>query len=266
MGMNEAEKRRHERVTVRTSALLFDRRREPGQWDAPRYPLGRFNVVNVSMGGALIDGDIKLPIGTPVGVHLQLPGTQVQMASVVVRTERTDDTGPARPPFARSVFALCFEVVPARDEDAVKRALDAVIEQRRSKPSGGYPRARTEPEVHLMTPSGAAWHTLRELEAVHAQECRRCAHPFANQSAGIGEPCLHGQDLRSLLRAMTLVLADPGQYPRNLLDCRDLVLGWLGRDLDAKTREVLRFRLDDPSAIALAGRGMVDRRASLRNV
>jgi hypothetical protein len=261
MGMNEAEKRRHPRVTVRTSALLFDRRREPGQWDAPRYPLGRFNVVNVSMGGALIDGDIRLPVGTPVGVHLQLPGTQVQMGSVVVRHERGDDTTPTPTATAtgRSLFALSFEVVPARDEDAVKRALDAVIEHRRSRPSGGHHRTRTEPEI-LMTPSGAAWHTLRELEAIHAQECRRCQHPFANQASGIGEPCLHGQDLRSLLRAMTLVLADPGQYPRNLLDCRDLVLGWLGRDLDAKTREVLRFRLDEPSALALSGRTLLDRR------
>jgi hypothetical protein len=266
MGMNEAEKRKHQRVTVRTSALLFDRRRESGQWDAPRYPLGRFNVVNVSMGGALIDGDIKLPVGTPVGVHLQLPGTQVQMGSVVVRTERADDSSPTSPPLARNLFALSFEVVPARDEDAVKRALDAVIEHRRNRPSGAYPRTRTEPEVHLMTPSGAAWHTLRELEAVHAQECRRCQHPFANQSPAIGEPCLHGQDLRSLLRAMTLVLADPGQYPRNLLDCRDLVLGWLGRDLDGKTREVLRFRMDEPSVLALAGRGAMDRRPGARRM
>jgi hypothetical protein len=266
MGMNEAEKRKHQRVTVQTSALLFDRRRQSGQWDAPRYPLGRFNVVNVSMGGALIDGDIKLPVGTPVGVHLQLPGTQVQMGSVLVRTERTDDTSPARAPFARSLFALSFEVVPARDEDAVKRALDAVIEQRRSRPPGGFPRTRTEPEGHLLTPSGAAWHTLRELESVHAQECRRCQHPFASQAGGIGEPCLHGQDLRSLLRAMTLVLADPGQYPRNLLDCRDLVVGWLGRELDGKTRDVLRFRLDEPSAFALAGRGVLDRRAGARRI
>src|SRR3954452_24596749 len=130
MGMNEAEKRRHERVTVRTSALLFDRRREPGQWDAPRYPLGRFNVVNVSMGEALINGDIKLPVGTPVGVHLQLPGTQVQMGSVVVRQERGADTTPSRTAPSGSLFALSFEVVPARDKDAVKRALDAVIEHR----------------------------------------------------------------------------------------------------------------------------------------
>jgi hypothetical protein len=265
MGMNEAEKRKHPRVTVRTSALLFDRRRESGQWDAPRYPLGRFNVVNVSMGGALIDGDIRLPVGTPVGVHLQLPGTQVQMGSVVVRTERSD-ASPASAPLSRNLFALSFEVVPARDEDAVKRALDAVIEHRRSRPCGTYPRTRTEPEVHLMTPSGAAWHTLRELEAVHSQECRRCQHPFANQTAGIGEPCLHGQDLRSLLRAMTLVLADPGQYPRNLLDCRDLVLGWLGRDLDSKTREVLRFRLDEPSALALSGRALMERGPTARRI
>jgi hypothetical protein len=259
MGMNEAEKRRHQRVTVRTSALLFDRRREPGQWDAPRYPLGRFNVVNVSMGGALIDGDIKVPVGTPLGVHLQLPGTQVQMGSVVVRTERADGS---------SSFALSFEVVPARDEDAVKRALDAVLENRRARPSGPFPRTRTEPEVHLLTPSGTAWHTLRELEAVHAQECRRCQHPFAAQAAGIADVCLHGQDLRSLLRAMTLVLADPGQYPRNLLDCRDLVIGWLGRDLEAKTREVLRFRLDEPSAMALVGmnKAAAERRSATRRV
>jgi hypothetical protein len=260
MASNQTEKRRHPRVRVRTSALLFDRRRD-GEWLSPRNPLGRFNVVNVSMGGALIDGDIRLPIGTPVGVHLELPGTQVQMASVVVRRDRSE---------RRTSFALSFQVVPARDEEAVKRALMVALETpparrgtRNSSTIQLLPRRPTDAEGHLATPSGAAWYTLRELETVHAQECQRCEQPFAGRP---GESCGHGQDLRALLRALTIVLSDPDQYPHDLLDCRELALGWLGRDLEPKTWEVLRFRLDDSSAQALTGRTQERRSAVLAQI
>jgi hypothetical protein len=247
---NHAEKRRHPRVPLRTSALLFDRRRNRGEWDPRRQALGRFKVVNVSMGGALIDGDLNLPVGTPLGLHLELPGTQVQMGSVVVRHDRSP-TGS---------FALSFDVVPARDQDAVKRALITVLETGRKKSSGSIPIAQvtfkrriTAPEGTMTSPSGAAWYTLRELETVHAQHCQRCQLPFAARAGGMADSCKHGQDLRSLLRALTLVLADPGQYRNELSDCRALTLRWLGRDLESKTRDVLRTRLDQSAAMALAG-------------
>jgi hypothetical protein len=248
--LNQADKRRHPRVPLRTIALLFDRRRD--REDPSRHALGRFNVVNVSMGGALIDGDLPVPVGTPIGLHLELPGTHVQMGSVVVRRD-----GTAR----RETFALAFDVVPARDEDAVKRALQSVLDEGRQRPSrhlspiagATFSHRRTEREGTLMTPTGAAWYTLRELETVHAQDCQRCQLPFAARLGGMAESCRYGQDLRSLLRALTLVLADPAQYRNQLQDCRKLTLSWLGRDLETRTADVLRTRLDQFSARALSG-------------
>jgi PilZ domain-containing protein len=252
--MNQAEKRRHPRVPLRTSALLFDRRLS-GEWEARRHALGRFKVVNVSMGGALIDGDLSLPVGTPVGLHLELPDTQVQMGSVVVRRDGSTQ---------RRGLALCFEIIPARDEEAVRKAVESVLDSVRRRPSGvitplapiagaTFSRTNTDPEGTLSTPSGAAWYTLRELETVHAQHCQRCQLPFAARVSGMAESCRHGQDLRSLLRALTLVLADPNQYQHDLADCRTLTLRWLGRELESKTRDVLRMRLDQASALALSG-------------
>jgi hypothetical protein len=132
-------------------------------------------------------------------------------------------------------------------EDSRRRASAAT-------PSGTFPRSRTEPEGHMMTPAGAAWYKLRELEAVHAQKCHRCQQPFAADLGGMAEPCPHGQDLRALLRALTMVLADPVQYPRELIDCRALAVAWLGRELDPRTGEVLRARLADGTAQVLSGR------------
>ena len=249
--MNHTEKRRHPRIALRTSALLFDRRRQPGEWGARSQALGSFSVVDVSVGGALIDGDLPLPVGTPLGVHLRLPGTLVQMGSVVVRREKSAGK--------RSSFALCFEIVPMRDQEVVKRLVVSSLAQSQ-RPAGrtaaprGYQRTESDPEGYLMTPSGAAWHTLRELEAVHAQRCDRCQEALADPAASKTESCKHGRDLRCLLRALTLVLADPTQYPRVLVDCRALAIGWLGRELDARTREVLKLRLDAGSALALSGR------------
>jgi hypothetical protein len=249
--LNQADKRRHPRVPLHTSALLFDRRRDRDE-DTSRQALGRFNVVNVSMGGALIHGDLPVPVGTPIGLHLELPGTHVQMGSVVVRRDETA---------MRETFALAFDVVPARDQDAVKRALQNVVEQGRRRPSrhlshiagATFSRRRTEREGTLTSPTGAAWYTLRELETVHAQDCQRCQLPFAARLGGMAESCRYGQDLRSLLRALTLVLADPAQYRNQLQDCRALTLSWLGRDLESRTTDVLRVRLDEFSARALSG-------------
>jgi hypothetical protein len=258
--MNQMEKRRHPRVPVRTSAFLFDRRPSQDRWSASRSPLGRFEVVNVSVGGALIEGEIHMPVGTPVGIHLHLPGTEVQMGSVVVRQESPRNN--------RSAFAVSFDVVPVRDGEAVKKALARVLEENRNRATQSltpkYIRACTDPDGHLMTPSGAAWYTLRELEAVHTQDCKRCQYAFAAKADGMTETCPHGQDLRALLRALTLVLADPAQYPRDLADCRALAIDWLGRDLDGKTRQVLRFRLDETASQALSGRAAVGKVALRR--
>lgn len=126
--MNQPERRKHPRVSLKTSVALFDRTlNEPDQERRSR-PLGRFEILDLSVRGALIDGDIGVPVGTPVGVHLRLPGTHVQVGSVVVRRAESG---------TRTTCALRFEVVPDRDHETLERAVAAVLEELRAK--GGPP-------------------------------------------------------------------------------------------------------------------------------
>ena len=115
------------RVSLRTSVALFDRRHTDGNREMPSPALGRFEILDLSIRGALVEGDIGVPVGTPVGVHLQLSGTQVQVASVVVRRDQSP---------AGMSCALSFEVVPDRDNESLQKAVDAVLQEleRRSQP------------------------------------------------------------------------------------------------------------------------------------
>lgn len=145
----QMERRKHPRVRVWTNAFLFDRSalpRHPGY--RPRA-LGRFNVLDLSVGGALIEGDVGVPLGADIGVHMQLPRTDIQVAAVVLRRDRSP---------SRRTFAISFQVVPARDANAVSLAVAAVlgeVDGRHRVVSGGDGTARE-----------AAWLTLREMQAV----------------------------------------------------------------------------------------------------
>jgi hypothetical protein len=220
---HHAEQRRHTRIAIRATALLFDRGRNRDEWGA--LALGRFAVGNVSLGGALIHGKIPVPIGAPVGIHLHLPETNVQMGSVVVRRDHSPDG---------DSLALRFETVPARDQEVIRRII----------------------EGHLFASGGPTWHTLQALASAHAQQCARCRHPVAARHGQIPERCRSGRDLQLLVRAVSRVLTDqPTHHQRDLIRCRALTLDWLGRDLDSETVEVLRRGLDEPAARALSGRG-----------
>jgi hypothetical protein len=249
--MNQAEKRRYPRVNFQTTVQVFDRTPRQGQWDPRPQVIGRFEVVNVSAGGALIAGDIAAPLGANLGIHLKLPGTEVQLGSVLVR--KGDPT-------MANAFAVSFQVAPVRDKDAVERAVAALLDSTApSRPSASLNVVGPVPPApakagRVRTAIGSVWHTLRELESMHLSQCGHCHVPFALPTTEPGDSCRHGQDLRSLLQALTMVLVDRDQYPNTLRTCRALTLEKLGRDLDGMTKDLLQVRLEEPAAQTLCGR------------
>jgi hypothetical protein len=244
--MNQAEKRRFPRVNYQTTVQVFDRTPRQGEWDPRPQSIGRFDVVNVSVGGALIAGDIPAAVGAPLGVHLRLPGTEVQLGAVLVRKAAE----------ASGAFAVCFETAPVRDREAVARAVAALLDgPTTARPTSTLNAVPPSPgKVARRTAIGSVWHALREMESAHLAQCGRCQVPFALPAPEATDGCRHGQDLRSLLQALTMVLVDRDQYPNTLRTCRALALEKLGRDLDGMTKELLLVRLDAPAAQTLCGR------------
>jgi hypothetical protein len=240
--MSQAEKRRHPRVNIQTSVELFDRTPRQGEWDPRPHALGRFDVLNVSVGGALIAGKVPVPVGANLGVHIHLPGTEVHFGSMLLR--KGDGDNP-------DAFAVCFQVAAERDREAVERAISGVLGESPapSEPLNMLPANDTK----TRSPIGLVWRALRELESAHFQQCGRCHIPFALPAVDICDGCRHGQDLRSLLQSLTSVLVRRDQYPNTLRTCRALTIERLGRDLDTLTKEVLTMRLAEPAAQTLCG-------------
>ena len=124
--MNPTERRKHPRVALATTVALFDRTGTGGDGDdrsRPR-PLGQFPLIDLSIRGALVEGDVGVPVGTMVGVHLKLPGTQAQVEGKVVRLERSPKG---------IATALLFEVIPTRDDGALGRVVTAILDELRKR-------------------------------------------------------------------------------------------------------------------------------------
>lgn len=128
--MTQQDRRKHPRVSLKTSVALFDRTPTDGDGQTRPRSLGRFEILDLSVRGALLDGDVGVPVGTSVGVHLELPGTHVQVAGTVVRRDSAGD---------RPSSALHFHLVPPRDDGVLERAVAAVLDELRRRNGGGAP-------------------------------------------------------------------------------------------------------------------------------
>jgi CheY-like chemotaxis protein len=86
--------------------------------------LGRFTVVNLSAGGALLAGQLDLPLGATMEITLRLPWTPAIRTEVrLVRLQR-DNEGAA--------FAVAFCALPIHDGDVIHSAVVHLLKKART--------------------------------------------------------------------------------------------------------------------------------------
>jgi CheY-like chemotaxis protein len=87
-------------------------------------PLGRFNVVNLSAGGALLSGHLALPVGTKLEVTLRMPWRpSIRTLAELTRVDGSPGHG---------TFALAFPALSAADGDVIHSAVVHLLRKARS--------------------------------------------------------------------------------------------------------------------------------------
>ena len=91
--MQRGERRRHTRANINTCVTLSRGQQE----------LGLFRVVDLSAGGALLEGHCPVGLGQELTARLHFSPCEVVTAAVAVRLERRD---------GGEVFAVSFSLMP----------------------------------------------------------------------------------------------------------------------------------------------------------
>jgi CheY-like chemotaxis protein len=153
--MNRAERRRHWRAPLWATAGVSIETRD----------LGRFEVVNLSAGGALLVGDIPPPLGAPVRLLLHLPGGEtVAAGAALVRRDQSRQG---------SAFALAFTTLAAADEEVIQRAVTVALDQARAASVLIVDESPDESAALATEMSGLGWRAFAvrtPLEAAHVLE------------------------------------------------------------------------------------------------
>jgi hypothetical protein len=109
----EQDRRRFPRVPFTTCATLS---RGPEE-------IGVFHVINLSAGGALLEGRVPAPIGYELTALFHFSPFEVAVGAIVVRNEENPE---------RSMFALRFELMSPEARECVQSLVQAMREEAES--------------------------------------------------------------------------------------------------------------------------------------